>query len=175
MSALTSSGIYSILRGQINSDFHMHYNTASKALETIYSWQHMLKLILTLKNKPWLQSCFPSNTKYIYLKNQLSSCITLFIFFNCAGVALWFYIYLLCAVTCQSVSQVSAECTLPNSSFSRQYEDLVLDCWQLHSYLCYSCRKEKRKEDKNQLLYCEHNRNRNSKIENKRLSKYWIK
>lgn len=50
--------------------------------------------------------------------------------------------YLLCGVTCQSVGQVCTEGALPHTSFPRQHEDLVFDCRQLLSYLCYSCGQE---------------------------------
>lgn len=53
--------------------------------------------------------------------------------------------YLLGGVTRQGVSQVSAEGTLPHSSFSRKHQDLVFDCWQLLSYFCYSWRWSKRR------------------------------
>lgn len=40
------------------------------------------------------------------------------------------------------MSQVSTEGALSYSSFSRQYKDLVFDCWQLFSDLCYSWNKK---------------------------------
>ena len=61
------------------------------------------------------------------------------------AAAWWLRFYLLCAVTWQGVSQVCTEGTLPHSSFSRQHKNLVFDCWQLFSYLCYSWRKDHRK------------------------------
>lgn len=48
--------------------------------------------------------------------------------------------YLLRAVTCEGVGQVSAEGTLPYSSFPRQHEDFVFDRRQLLSDLRYGCR-----------------------------------
>lgn len=47
--------------------------------------------------------------------------------------------YLFGAVTCKGMSQVSAEGAFPNSSFSRQHQDLVLDWWQFFPNLGYSC------------------------------------
>lgn len=53
--------------------------------------------------------------------------------------------YLLCAVTCQSMCQMGTEGAFSYSAFSRQYEDLVFDCRQLCSDLCYSWRLQTRK------------------------------